>query len=497
METKFVATPTMGRFMLDPAYVRLLAGPVGGGKSVCCLHELFRWMTHDQQPNADGVRKSRFLLVRNTADQLKSTLIKSLHDWFPPGVAGTWKASDKTMYFDFTMGDGTRVKSEWMAIALDTPDDIRKALSLEATGLWGNEARELHPDVADALLSRVNRYPSMKDGGPTRSGAIFDTNMPDVETWWFNKMENPPKNWSIHIQPAAIITKDAYLEKYAEEPDERRTAEATDGTVYAVDPASDNYANLKFDYYPNLVPGKSQDYLDVYLRCKFGRALHGFPVYEKTFKDDFHIADKPLVPLKSEAYPIVISLDFGRTPAAAMIQLTPSGRLHALSELTSENMGIETFLTTKLRPHLAEKYLGCSFVVAPDPAGWAKTQVGEITPVDVLKNAGFKVVKPQTNKPSMRIEAVEQWLMKQIDGKAAFLVDPSCVTLIRGFKYAYRWRENRKGDLEGLEPEKNSVSHVHDGLQYGALVVSVGVLGTRLKPKGARTITQVSANGWT
>ena len=87
--------------------------------------------------------------------------------------------------------------------------------------------------------------------------------------------------------------------------------------------------------------------------------------------------------------------------------------------------------------------------------------------------------------------------MKQIDGKAAFLVDPSCATLIRGFKYAYRWRENRKGDLEGLEPEKNSVSHVHDGLQYGALVVSVGVLGTRLKPKGARTITQVSANGWT
>jgi hypothetical protein len=467
----------MGEFMLDKKYVRLLAGPIGGGKSVCCAHELFRWMTDVQQPNADGVRKTRFLIVRNTADQLRSTVQKTLHDWFPPGVACHWKATEKTMVFDFVMGDGTRAESEWMLLALDTPDDIRKALSLEATGLWGNECRELHPDVIDALLGRINRYPSMKDGGATRAGAIFDTNMPDEETWWFDKMENPPKNWGIHVQPPAILSMEDYLAKHGEEPDEARAAEAFDGTIYAVDPESDNYANLAPDYYPNLIPGKTQDYLDVYLRCRFGRSLGGFPVYDKTFRADFHVATSSLKPVKAESYPLMVGLDFGRTPAAVIMQLAPGGRVHVLSELTSTNMGIETFLATKLKPHLYEFYQNCPVTIAPDPAGWAKTQVGEVSPVDVIKRAGFKVVKPPSNKPNIRIEAVENLLTKQIDGKAALLIDPSCTALIKGFKYGYRWKTNKKGDLDGNEPVKNEYSHPHDALQYGSMMVNGGFSG--------------------
>jgi len=79
----FIATPTMEGFMLSDKFVRVLAGPIGGGKSVCCLHELFRWGT-EQAPNEQGERKTRFLIIRNTADQLRSTVQKSLFDWFPP-----------------------------------------------------------------------------------------------------------------------------------------------------------------------------------------------------------------------------------------------------------------------------------------------------------------------------------------------------------------------------------------------------------------------------
>ena len=231
------------------------------------------------------------------------------------------------------------------------------------------------------------------------------------------------------------------------------------------------------DYYPNLVPGKSQDYLDVYLKCKFGRSLSGFPVYDKTFSVEQHVSKEPLKPIRAEGYPVTIGLDFGRTPAAAMMQMTPSGRVVVLGELTSENMGIETFLTTKLRPYLYERFPGCSFVVAPDPAGWQKTQVGEISPVDVVKKAGFKVVRPASNKPKIRIEAVENLLTRTSDGKPFLSIDPSCATLIKGFRYGYRWRENKKGDLEGDSPDKNSFSHVHDALQYGAMVVNGGFSG--------------------
>lgn len=463
--------------MLSPAFVRVLGGPIGGGKSVCCLHELFRWAT-EQKPNADKERKTRFLIIRNTADQLRSTVIKSMHDWFPPGKVGVWRASEKTMYIDLPLADGTRVKSEWMAIALDTPDDVRKALSLEATGLWGNEARELHKEVVEALLGRVDRFPSMKDGGATRAGAIFDTNMPDADTWWQEQMENPPKNWTVHVQPPAIIPLNLYRDKYKEDPDEIRMAEAHDGTVYAANPESDNYEHLSPSYYPNNIPGRSQDFLDVFLRCKYGRALNGLPVYDTTFSTDFHIAKDELLPLNSHKYPLTIGLDFGRTPACVIGQLDHNGRVLVFDELVSENMGLEKFLATKLKPLLYAKYSGFTVVIAPDPAGWARTQVGEVSPVDVLKKEGFRVVRPTTNNVRPRIDAVERLLTRQVDGRAGMLVSPSCDQLVKGFKYGYRWKIDKKGNLQDEgSPEKNEFSHVHDALQYFALVVDLGISG--------------------
>lgn len=134
-EIVFTPTRTQQEFMLSDKYVRVLAGPIGGGKSACCVHELIRWAT-EQAPNKQGVRKTRFLICRNTNDQLRSTTLKTIFDWIPPSWAGTWAATEKTFYIRFGLPDGTIVETEWMAIALDTPDDVRKALSLEATGLW-------------------------------------------------------------------------------------------------------------------------------------------------------------------------------------------------------------------------------------------------------------------------------------------------------------------------------------------------------------------------
>jgi hypothetical protein len=493
--SKFIASQTMEDFMLSDAYVRVLAGPIGGGKSVCCAHELMRWAC-DQKPNAEGIRKTRMLIVRNTADQLRSTTKKTIDDWFPPGVYGEYKATEKTYYYRLRLGDGTVVQSEWMLIALDTPDDVRKALSLEATGIWGNEARELHPEVVDGLLMRVNRYPSMKDGGASRAGAIFDTNMPGEDSWWHKKMEEErPKNWSVHLQPSAVLPIEEWIEKYGEDPEEQTVARDVDGNAYAVDPEHDNYDNLAKDYYPNTLEGKTSDFIDVYLRCRYGRSLGGLPVYDKTFRHERHVAKKPLRPITSENYPLCIGLDFGRTPAAVIGQLTPSGGINILSEVIGENMGIQTFVKTLLKPHLFEKYPGASTYIAPDPAGWQKTQVGEVSPVDVLRTEGFKVVKPQTNKPTLRIEAVDNLLTQSADARPRVQIDPSCSTIIRGFQGGYRWKTNKEGDLvQDTEPVKNKYSHPHDALQYLALVIDGGALGTR---QTKRREIKPAAYAWT
>ncbi len=478
-------TPTQRDYMLDPAYVRVLAGPVGGGKSVTCVHELVR-LACGQAPNKNNIRKTRAVIVRNTADQLALTTRKTVFDWLPPGQAGQWKAVEKTFILKAALPDGTVVESEWLFIALDTPDDVRKALSLETTFLWGNEARELHSEVVDGLLGRLNRYPSMKDGGPTRSCALFDTNMPDEDTWWHDKMENPPSNWAIYKQPAAIVRPERYAEMYGEEPSE--VLEDKDGVQWCVNPGADNYDHLPKEYYPNLIPGKTEDWLRVYLRSEYGRSLSGTPVYEKTFVADFHVAASPLQPIRGDSYPIVIGVDFGRTPAAVFKQRDPRGRVLTLGELTSENMGIETFINTKLNPYVAQRFAGCTFVCAPDPAGFAKQQLNEMTLVDVLKRSGYKCVRPPTNNPELRIQAVERLLNQQLEGKAMYLIDSSCEKLIRGFRYGYRYKIKKNGEMED-RPDKNEFSHIHDANQYADAIIDMGVRGVAMQ-SGRREVAR-------
>ena len=469
-------TATQREFMLDENYVRVLAGPVGGGKSVTCVHELVR-LAMGQAPNAKNIRKTRAVIVRNTADQLALTTRKTVFDWLPPGEAGIWKAVEKTFILMAKLADGTMVESEWLFIALDTPDDVRKALSLETTFIWGNEARELHQDVVDGLLGRLNRYPSMKDGGPTRSCALFDTNMPDEDTWWHNKMEEPPSNWAICKQPPAILKPLTYTERFSEEPEEVLLDK--DAQEWCVNPECDNYDHLPKQYYPNLIPGKTEDWLRVYLRSEYGRSLSGTPVYEKTFTADFHIAKDSIKPIRGGDYPVIIGLDFGRTPAAVFKQRDPRGRVVTIAELVSENMGIETFIRTKLNPYIANNLQGCTFLVAPDPAGYAKQQMNEMSLVDVLKEAGFKCVKPPTNKPELRIQAVERLLMQQLEGKALYLVDPACTSLIKGFRYGYRYKIKKNGEMED-KPDKNEFSHVHDANQYADSVMDMNLRGASM-----------------
>lgn len=492
----FQATDTMVEFIRDPAYVRLIAGPVGSGKSVCCSHELVR-LALAQAPNKDGVRKSRTAIIRNTADQLRTTTAKTFMDWFPSGVWGTYKTSERTYYMRFTLPDKTKIDAEFMMLPLDSPDDVRKVLSLELTFAWLNEVREIRPEIIDGILMRLRRYPSRKDGGPTRSCAILDTNMPDMDTWHFRQMEEPPENWSVFIQPPAILGFDEFYNQEGHEPDEADAATDPRGNHWWINPQADNVDNLDPLYYPSIIPGKTEDFISVYLRCRYGRSLAGLPVYENTFSPDFHIAEEPFTALRSESYPLIIGLDFGRTPSAAICQRNARGQLVVLDELSSENMGIESFLSQKLQLRLSESdFIGCSAVIAPDPAGWAKQQIGEVSPVDVVKKAGFSVAKPSTNDPERRIEAVERLLLDHIDGKPALIINPGCGKLIKGFRYGYKYKLNKNGTQEN-KPLKDEWSHIHDSLQYACLIAQTNPAGGAFGHHQRRSVSVANASGWT
>ena len=170
-------------FMKDGSFVRGIRGPVGSGKSVTCCMEIMR-KAIKQKPNDQKVRRSRWAVIRNTNPQLKTTTIKTWRDWFSDDLGRFVWSPPYTHNVCFALPDETTVELEVIFLALDKSEDVKKLLSLELTGVWINEAREISKSIVDACTMRVGRFPSMRDGGPSWYGVIMDTNSPDESHWW-------------------------------------------------------------------------------------------------------------------------------------------------------------------------------------------------------------------------------------------------------------------------------------------------------------------------
>jgi hypothetical protein len=119
-----------------------------------------------------------------------------------------------------------------------------------------------------------------------------------------------------------------------------------------------------------------------------------------------------------------------------------------------------------------------------------RAQTDERSAVDIIKAEGFRVIPARTNSVSARLNAVDDFLMRQVDGDPAFLVDPRCIRLKAAMMGGYKFKP--KGDRV---IDKNAHSHVAEALQYLCLHIATadgGVAGPRL-----REIKPVASLGWT
>jgi len=458
LEINYVPSKTIKEFYASDAKMRVVMGPVGSGKSVgMCFEVLRRAMA--QEPGKDKLRRTRFAVVRNTVRQLADTTIKTWLDWFPDGVCGHFMRTTKTYFLE--IGD---IRCEVMFRALDDADDVANLNSLELTGAWFNECRDINEHIVDAMSKRVGRYPSKKDGGPTWHGMWGDTNPPTIDTWWYYQMEHldpedgvsPNDNgWVVFKQPSG------------------RSSEA------------ENIDNLPNGYYDT--QGRSDDYIRVFIDGQYGHSLAGTPVY-KYFKPDYHISKTPLVHIKGSVRPVIIGMDLGLTPAAAIGQLDSRGRMLILGEATGFDMGVQRFIRTKLKPLLNEKFAGAKTQVVCDPAGRQRQQGDEKSTVQIIEAEGFSVIPASTNAVAARLNAVDDYLMRNSDGDAAFLLDPSCTALKAAMMGGYRFHP-KTGNIE-----KNNHSHVAEALQYLALHIT-DFAGT--VPIVAKPVKRVSSASWT
>ena len=460
LDIDYTPPPTGKKFMESDAKMRVLMGPVGSGKSVTCSFEVVRRASL-QKPNANGIRRTRAAVVRETARQLQDTTIKTFLDWFPPGVCGQYMRTTKTYFFK--VGE---VECEIMFRALDDADDVANLNSLELSFAWFNECRDIHPDIMDAMSKRIGRFPSAKDGGPTWHGMWGDTNPPTMDGWWYYQMEgldpkdgvSPNNNgWDVFRQPSGRS------------------------------PRAENVENLPEGYYD--IQGRSEEYIRVYIDGEYGLSSAGMPVY-KYFRPDYHMAKERIRITLNGVRPVVVGMDLGLTPAAVLGQQDPRGRALILDEAVSFDMGVQRFVRTMLKPLLYERFPGAPVLVVVDPAGVQRAQTDERSAVDIIKAEGLRVIPAKTNSVSARVNAVDAYLMRQVDGDPGFLLDPRCTQLKAAMMGGYRYKPRGDGDID-----KNKHSHVAEALQYLMLHIASAGDGAMLSQR--REIKSVVSAGWT
>lgn len=445
-------------FLKEDCFFRGIRGPVGSGKSVGCCVEVFR-RALQQEKNKDGIRRSRWAIIRNTNPQLRTTTIKTWLDWFPEDQWGKFHWSVPYTHH-IKKGD---IDLEVLFLALDRPEDVKKLLSLELTGIWINEAREVPKSIIDACTMRVGRFPSMREGGPSWSGVIADTNAPEEDHWWPIMSGEVPVPDHIPIEQARMLIKPDNWEFFVQ-PSGMIEMSDKNGNVldYVPNKNAENSKNMLKSYYPNLIRGKTKSWIDVYVMNRLGSIQEGKPVYP-SFVSETHVATEE-IPI-ADGVPLYIGIDFGLTPAAVFGQKV-RGRWLIQAEIVAIDMGIVRF-AEMLRQEIATRFGNLDVHIYGDPAGDFRAQTDESTPFQILRGAGLRAVPAPSNSVDLRLESVSSCLNKMVDGKPAFLVDRRCPTLIKGFEGGYSYKRMQvSGERFDDKPDKNMYSHIHDALQY-------------------------------
>lgn len=443
--------------------VRAVMGPVGSGKSSTCAMELVLRSVM-QAPNSRGVRPTRWLAVRNTFNELKTTTLRTLVNWLPPEVSDVRYGYPPVATANFPLADGTTVDTEVMFLALDRPEDTKKLRSLEVTGVWLNEASELQEEILGMAVQRSGRYPAKTQdfAGATWSGVIMDYNPVEEDHWLHELFEiQRPERYRLWKQPPAInkVPNPSY------DPTKPATA-INSPTLWVGNPDAENIENLKdgFDYYLRQVPAKTEEWIEVFLRGQYGAAQGGRAVYAGEWNDRDHVSETPLT--VDKYLPVAVGFDWGLNPSAVFGQLSRTGTLCIIHELfPGVDTSLEEFIEVYLMPAINEHFRGCRMEGFGDPAGIGRSPLDKRTPFQLINAVGIACRPARTNDFIPRRDSVASFLIR----RNGFKLSPTCKMLRKGFNREYKYGQVQTTGQYKSRPEKNLWSHPHDALQYLAL----------------------------
>jgi hypothetical protein len=429
---RYQALPTLKLFHESGAVYRCIVGPVGSGKTsgatmeVCYYLPMFCFKRH-------GIKKTRWVIVRNTYCELRDTTMKTVTEWFPDS---TFRAQSNTLFIKYANG----VEVEILFRSCDRPQDVRKFKSLEITGYWIDESIEVASETKRMLKNRIGRYPQKS---PVKWG-IETTNPPDVEHETYSQFK-----WLTPV-PGPMPGKKP-LENH----------------VGFWQPPRENDVNLGAGYYNDLRASyrDAPDWVDMYIDGKPGIIVKGKLVYVN-FRRGIHVSEEPLV--WDGVSPLVRGWDnTGNTPACLVTYFPTPGRWHILREFVTDRLGIVDFAKLVVES-CNQQFPGAKYTDYADPAGaaqFSRREGGLTSNAELMAGVGIEVISSDNNFTA-RVQSVDQQL-RLMDG---VLIDPSCTRYINGFMGGYCYPEIGTGTgIYGEEPIKNRFSHIHDAGQYIAV----------------------------
>lgn len=456
MSITYTPPPTIDDFLQDfvpsTMFEDWIIGPVGSGKSTAIFMKLV-YMAKLQQPGPDGIRRSRAVIVRNTATMLRDTTLNSWFTWFKPGIAGDWKETPKTFILRF--GD---VCCEVLFRPLDTPDDVARVLSLEVTFAIVDEFVEIPRAIIEALSARCGRYPSAIDGGATNWGMWGASNPSTEDNWWHGYLHNS----ALVIQPGEVFSK------------HQRAVDTSRTVRYFLQPSgfsqmAENVENLPGGrgYYTNLAKNKTPTWVKQYVEAEWGFSIAGQAVVQ-SFDRKLHLsrARLPFDPV----LPLIGGFDPGLGGAAMILgQQDIDGRLNVLGEIITVGVGARRFVEQRLEPYLMRYFPALDrrrFVIAPDPAAANRTGTDEQNVVSVLKQH-YAVAIETNNRLPLRLDAIDYFATRYVMGAPGLQIDEQmCPVLVRALKGGWRFALDKKENVRGDKPEKNQYSHPGDSFGY-------------------------------
>lgn len=461
--------PVSERFILDmTSKVKMILGPVGGGKTVATVFDAVRRPSFMPMCN-DGIVRYRRAIIGTTYGQIERNLYPTWKRWIPETggeltqiaewKGGGGRSATHKLEWQVPRKHGmVRVKAEYVFAAVGELSVEEFMRGLEVTDIDLYEADQLPEAVIDVGITRLGRYPangSAPDAMPLNvrwtTQISGDLNSPDIDSWFYSKFEeDPPKRYTVYKQPSGRS------------------------------PKAENLEHLPRGYYDTQVealekrPG-GKHLIARMVDAKYAPSRAGQPVFEE-YDDDTHLAGEELKPVPG--IPITLGFDQGLgQPACLGFQVLPSGQHRVLLEVVPGRMSARRF-AERVKLELAE--------VAPnhplaeihyaDPAGFtgADKEDGEMAWAEIVAaELGIVILPAETNEIDLRITAIVDQLTHFIGpGQPAFLLSRRCKITRKGLSSHYMFEKRPDEKAQTKKPIKNFWSNPLDAMQYGFLGVA-------------------------